>query len=860
MASFTDSISQFNPYIPQLPVDAMVKVGMQKQAQYDQGVQKIQGYIDNIAGMDVANEADKAYLQSKLNQLGSKLKTVAAGDFSNQQLVNSVGGMTTQIVKDSKIQNAVYSTQVYRKGISEMDAARKEGKSSASNIDDFNEQAKVWLNSTTPGEVFRGAYQPYTDVSKKVMDVIGKLHPKSNSQDIAYAYKTNKDGSLDITGILDAMKRQGIKTVDEGQIRTALSAILDANDYNQLAIDGRYKFRDVNSGRLQEIATDDYISQKKFAESQIMNLNNQRKMNIGDPNKTEEIEKRIKFYQDQLGNRQKGIKGQLDINLETNIEEAQNNPDGVKARLYTDGFIKQFASAFKWSEEESKVVDSPYEKVRQWKAENALRWTEFSQKKKMDELNYNLNVLKFEEDKKANELKRIELYGDQGLTDWTTLGNDASKAQDAAATYDSIIDNNAKTQENIKQNMMNKGRLSANEVETLIADWKKNPKEYKGDPAFIGELQRYAKLENLNQTLTQYSDKIMDDAAAKVMNSAEFKDVKALRNQTIRIPQVTQDKDGRNITTYTDLNGGELIKDIQAGKVSFREDKAPAGYIYMDYKDANGNARHISMNKLDLNRTVGGPQIKLISKYFKEYGSAVKKEYGDQIAPLVQEYIPRIKGVPGMKGEGVAPVVATNLSALITSADYQDIAADDNTNLATASSYLSTENLKNTKVFVHNYGGNNYEIWLKNEKSPNVIQKLKVPREKIDRIFGQGYTNNYSEDAMTLAIGRGNTNINANPYQSKLQTRFGDMPNIQKMDVTADLNQDLSNPGVYVPMINVKTKSGNYVTFPISGKNKKQRLGYEQGITQINALTDASLLTLLKENFPNYDFSTLDID
>ena len=85
MASYTDAISTFNPYVSQIPVDAMVKVGMQKQAQYDQGVQKIQSYIDNVAGMEILNDADKEYLHSKLNQLGSDLKVVAAGDFSNQQ-------------------------------------------------------------------------------------------------------------------------------------------------------------------------------------------------------------------------------------------------------------------------------------------------------------------------------------------------------------------------------------------------------------------------------------------------------------------------------------------------------------------------------------------------------------------------------------------------------------------------------------------------------------------------------------------------------------------------------------------------------------------------------------------------------
>ena len=46
MASFTDNPNiQFNPYISQLPVEAMVQVGMQKQQRYDEGVQKIQSQM-----------------------------------------------------------------------------------------------------------------------------------------------------------------------------------------------------------------------------------------------------------------------------------------------------------------------------------------------------------------------------------------------------------------------------------------------------------------------------------------------------------------------------------------------------------------------------------------------------------------------------------------------------------------------------------------------------------------------------------------------------------------------------------------------------------------------------------------------
>ena len=103
MASFTDQISQFNPYIQELPVEAMAQVGMAKQAQYNQGVQKVQNYVDRVAGLEIAKPQHKQYLQSKLDELGSRLKIVAAGDFSNQlSSLTLLGGMATQLIKISK--------------------------------------------------------------------------------------------------------------------------------------------------------------------------------------------------------------------------------------------------------------------------------------------------------------------------------------------------------------------------------------------------------------------------------------------------------------------------------------------------------------------------------------------------------------------------------------------------------------------------------------------------------------------------------------------------------------------------------------------------------------------------------------
>lgn len=192
MASYTDAISQFNPYVQQLSVDAMAKVGMFKQQQYDQGVQKVQSYIDNVAGLSVS-EKHKPYLQSKLNELGNNLKYVAAGDFSNQQVVNSVGGMATQLVADPVIENAVGSAQQMRKQMADREEARKAGKSSIVNDTALDKQINSWLSDGKLDSSFKGKYRQFIDVDKKLFDIAGKVPEIDSSVD--QPYKSDASGN-----------------------------------------------------------------------------------------------------------------------------------------------------------------------------------------------------------------------------------------------------------------------------------------------------------------------------------------------------------------------------------------------------------------------------------------------------------------------------------------------------------------------------------------------------------------------------------------------------------------------------------------------------------------------------------------
>ena len=154
MASFTDTVPQFNPYVQQQPIEAMLKVGTYKQEKYEQGIQKIQGFIDNIAGLDIMKNPHKEYLQSKINELGNNLNKVAGGDFSNFQLVNSVTGMASQITKDPIIQNAVASTAKARKELDASETDRKAG-ASPENSAWFNKKLNSWLNDGDLNDSFK---------------------------------------------------------------------------------------------------------------------------------------------------------------------------------------------------------------------------------------------------------------------------------------------------------------------------------------------------------------------------------------------------------------------------------------------------------------------------------------------------------------------------------------------------------------------------------------------------------------------------------------------------------------------------------------------------------------------------------
>ena len=424
MASFTDIIPQFNPYVQQLPVEAMVQVGMEKQKRYDEGIQKIQSQIDTIGGMDIYKPAHKMYLQSKLNELGNNLQMVAAGDFSNFQLVNSVGGMIGQVVKDPVVKNAYESTQLLRKQQALMEDARKNGKSSPDNEWWFMNSVNSWQNDPDLMTKFTGEYIEYRDVDKKLRDVAGKIKDMEKSIDIPYqrnadgSYKLDKDGNPMID---DAMLRIKVKGTPAEKILNNFYSSLDENDKRQLMITGNYHYRNATKATFQNDIIGTYSAQKKATVDQIAKL--AVELNTNDnltSTQRAEIEAAINTANEKVkaGFFEKEAASKIsEIDKVTNMED-------FKYRTYTQKYLtnlSQDLSNISYSEEYN---SNPYAQmdmekkklqfsVNRAKVEDAQFWA-----------NYNLTRDKWEWEK---EEKRKEKEPYSPIVDYGGLGTDVPK-------------------------------------------------------------------------------------------------------------------------------------------------------------------------------------------------------------------------------------------------------------------------------------------------------------------------------------------------------------------------------------------------------------------------------------------------
>jgi len=625
MASFTDQISKFNPYVQQLPVEAMVQVGMEKQKRYDEGLQKIQTNIDNIAGLDIAQDAQRIYLQSKLNQLGSSLKNVAAGDFSNFQLVNSIGGMANQIVRDPRIVNALSSTKAYRKGLDDMATLTKEGKASASRTWEFKSAANSWLSGDVDAS-FNSLYKPYTNYRKNATEVIKGLTGDSTIRDDAF--DIDAKGNLVIK---DAMTRRKLAGISPEKVQQALLVGLSPDDWEQMSVDGRYNYSNTTAESFANSVSASYKSKYDAFAQQKTILENAKSSTSSAVEKTKldqkigELDKMLKNVQEEYNSVSKTFE-------EGDVESA-------KARLFTTNFMSGFSRAFSYTEISDTYETNPFVQPQQWRESQAQQWQEFI-------MNYNQRD-RFHKDtmKIEGEKIRLQELAQQGYGGFPTSvdPNDVP----AIAIDKVVAETNAILAGVNKQDsafMKSQGKDKAWLDQQRVA-WLKSPNGV--DPLVaqhFNQTEPARSAANENQIMVSQinaaADKKYGDAYKNIPKNAPnltYSDGKG--NKYVYTPRDLVDFNSK-IDKYKDTSTTDLVGNA-AGSIEIvyndakaKADLSPKDYqLYLIYKQANttGTQSLASANRIvyqnleNYRKTVNVPYQQVLNEKYKFIGDEVKR-------------------------------------------------------------------------------------------------------------------------------------------------------------------------------------------------------------------------------------------
>ncbi len=346
MASFTDEVVNFTPYRPENPVEAMLQVGMTKQQQYTEGLQKVQTYVDTIGSLDVQKQEIKDYIQTKLNTLHQNLNSVS-GDFSDSRLVTQIGGAASKIANDPIVQNGIIAANSIRSGYQNMEAARKEGKSNPNNEIYFSDAVAKWQNDGQIDTKFSGQYTPYYDIVGEVRKVFKDL---TGGQELPPSFSINslkKDENgrpifdLNLASEMVLMEGVGVE-----RIQRAIDLVMqNGNAQRQLNIDGYARYRGIEPPQMFESIVkstqrqlDVYNETIRAAQSKLGGST------VGDK---EELINVINHYKD--------VSKKLMTNSDDLIAALGTNPDAVKAQLVEQDLRADLTGALAYQ----KIVESP---------------------------------------------------------------------------------------------------------------------------------------------------------------------------------------------------------------------------------------------------------------------------------------------------------------------------------------------------------------------------------------------------------------------------------------------------------------------------------------------------------------------
>jgi hypothetical protein len=455
MASWTDTPVNFTPYIAEQPVDAMVTVGMSKQRDYLDGLQKVQTYVDSIGGLDVSKQEIKNYVQGKMNLLHQNLNNIS-GDFSDRKLVGQIGGAANKIANDPIVQNGLIATNLIKKGYQDIETARRAGKSNPNNELYFTDAVAAWQNDGQVDTKLNASYSEYYDIVGEVRKVFKDM---TGGQELPSGFGSQNIKRDPATGkVVFDLNYTGNQVLMEGigvdRVQHAIDLVMqNGNAQRQLTIDGYAKYRGVDgAGMFEAITTSTQAQLAKINDAIIAAQSKLGGSTVGDKSAIIRDIQQLKRASEALVSRSESMIRGLD------------NPEAVKAKLIEEELRSDLVGTLAYQ----KMVESPL-----WNANLELeKYNLLEEKFKFEQIDANrkfeLDKFKAETDRLKADKEEKEKAGQNYVAD-LPVANTAGQAGQASMYQ-------------IKDEALSKAETISYEAMSEYANAAQQPPPYKLDP------------------------------------------------------------------------------------------------------------------------------------------------------------------------------------------------------------------------------------------------------------------------------------------------------------------------------------------------------------------------------------------
>lgn len=220
---------QYNDYVASMEANDLIKAVEVKQNLYDEGVAQVDAKLHELAGVDIAREQDREYLNQELKKIYQIAQSKASKDFSNPQMLKSFLDIAKPLENDVRFKNAKESTIELRnrqKTLAEV-RAKNPKLYSAANEREYMRDLEDWQNNPNAGaRLEHKEYVPYKDISEKVMKILKEMKP---------------DTDMTMSDVGKWLSQDTVKGLSADKIKNAILSQLSADEIHQLQIDANFE-------------------------------------------------------------------------------------------------------------------------------------------------------------------------------------------------------------------------------------------------------------------------------------------------------------------------------------------------------------------------------------------------------------------------------------------------------------------------------------------------------------------------------------------------------------------------------------------------------------------------------------------